>query len=338
MISITRDRISVPVTETSQIGEARRIAAGMAEALGFDETARGQIAIVVTEIATNLIRHASGGEIVLQSLPAVNCCGLEILALDRGPGIVSMADALRDGFSTGTTAGTGLGAVNRLATTFDVYSSRGHGTAMVAQFHLPPAEARPGRVGWVCLPKAGERACGDACDVIDLDGGRTVILIADGLGHGLQAAEASRRAVQLFREDPALDGPRQLEKLHAGLRATRGAAVSLADIRRGSNEVRFTGIGNVVGRIYTAGVARGMVTQNGTVGAEVRRVQEFVYPWSPRALLIMHSDGLASQWQLTRYPGLAERHVSLIAGLLYRDERRERDDVTVLAYSDGGAA
>src|SRR5687768_9502224 len=234
---IARDPVSVAVLETSQVGEARRSAAVLAQRMGFDETARGEVAIAVTELATNLVRHAKSGEIVLRSLPPISGGGLEVLALDRGPGISNLADALRDGFTTGSTPGTGLGAVKRLSATFEVYSTAQHGTALAAQFRVAdphPVEVLASLdVGWVCLPMRGEEACGDACWVEELEGGRTVILVADGLGHGLQAAEASRQAVRLFKENATLDGPRLLEVLHAGLRGTRGAAVAVADVRHG---------------------------------------------------------------------------------------------------------
>ena len=333
----THDPVSLPVTESSQIGEARRVGVSMAELLGFDEVGRGEIAIVLTEIASNLVHHGSGGEIVLRSLPSVDCCGLEILGLDRGPGIRSVADALRDGFTTRGTAGTGLGAVGRLATLTDVFSVEGRGTAVLAQFRSADQRHAASDVGWVCLPKRGEEACGDACEIVELGGGRTVVLVADGLGHGLRAAEASRRAVRLFLERPDEPGPKLMERLHHGLHGTRGAAVTVVDVHRGASELRFTGVGNVVGRIATSGDSRGLVTQNGTVGAELRRVQEFVYPWTTDSLLVLHSDGLASQWQLGTYRGLSRRHASVIAGVLYRDFRRERDDVTVLALRGGGS-
>jgi hypothetical protein len=150
------------------------------------------------------------------------------------------------------------------------------------------------------------------------------------LGHGLLAADASRQAVRLFRENITLEGPRLFEILHPGLRSTRGAAVAIADVRQGEGEIRFTGVGNISGTLIAGGTSRSMVSQNGTVGAEMRRVQEFKYPFTGDTLLVMYSDGLASRWQLSEYPGLRFKHPSLIAGILYRDHRRERDDVTVL--------
>jgi anti-sigma regulatory factor (Ser/Thr protein kinase) len=330
---IPADPVSIPVVESSQVGEARRAATVLADRLGFDETARGEVAIVVTELATNLVRHAKSGEIVLRSLPPVSGSGFEVMALDRGPGISNLADALRDGFSTGSTPGTGLGAVNRLSATFEMFTSSHSGTALLAQFRGQSASTAAASAldfGWVCLPKRGEEACGDAVWVEALDDGRVVVLVADGLGHGLQAADASRQAVRLFRENRTLDGPRLIDILHAGLRSTRGAAVAVADVRQGQRELRFTGVGNISGTLVTGGTTRSMVSQNGTVGAEVRRIQEFTYPFSEDTLLVMHSDGLTSRWQLSQYSGLRFKNPSLIAGVLYRDHRRERDDVTVL--------
>jgi anti-sigma regulatory factor (Ser/Thr protein kinase) len=331
------DPISISVVESSQVGEARRVANVLAERLGFDQTVRAEIAIVVTELATNLVRHAKAGEIVLRSLPPISGSGLEVMALDGGPGIANFSDALRDGFSTGSTPGTGLGAVNRLSGTFEMFSSHQFGTVLVAQFagrDLSSDSASPLSFGWVCLPKPREEACGDSCWVEAVDGGRTVILLADGLGHGLQAADASRQAVRLFRENPKLDGAQLLNVLHAGLRSTRGAAIAVADIRHGQGEIRFTGVGNISGTVVTGGSTRSMVSQNGTVGAEMRRVQEFNYPFTDDTVLVMHSDGLGSRWQLSQYPGLRFKHPSLIAGVLYRSHRRERDDVTVLVASN----
>jgi hypothetical protein len=74
---------------------------------------------------------------------------------------------------------------------------------------------------------------------------------------------------------------------------------------------------------------RGLVSHNGTIGVEVRRLQQFDYESPAEALLVMHSDGLQSRWSLEAYPGIMHRHPALIAGVLYRDYSRQRDDLTV---------
>lgn len=333
---IGTDARSLPLVENSQIGDARRQAVAMAQALGFDSTGAGEVAIVVSELATNLVRHAQGGQLVLQ--PVDDGCsraGLEILAIDHGPGIANVGAALRDGFTTGTTPGTGLGAVRRLSAEFDLYSNDA-GTVVMSRLWAAPVPDIPITlresviVGVVCLPKAGEDACGDAWVLIPQSIGRVMVVVADGLGHGQGASDASRAAIEACHANLRLEPVRRMEAIHAALRSTRGAAVSIAELRTDRGQISFTGVGNVAGCILSGNAVRCLVSHNGTVGVEARRIQEFVEPWPPDALLIMHSDGLATQWRLDRYAGLQNRHPAVIAAVLYRDFRRERDDVTVL--------
>ncbi len=334
MIPSIPDPVSVAVTEITQVGEARRAAVALATALGFDERRVGEVAIVATEAASNLVRHAQRGELVIRSLHAGAQAWVELLAVDRGPGMASLTAAMRDGFSTGATQGTGLGAIRRLSATFDVFTHAPTGTVLLSR--LGPTASPPRAAGVVCLPLRGEAACGDAWAVEETIEGRTLVLIADGLGHGLQAAEASRRAVRVFRENLRLDTVGIVTAIHHGLRPTRGAAVAVAELRRGQPQLRFTGLGNIAAAVVDAGgKTRNMVSHNGTAGVVTHRIQEFTYPWGRGDLLVMHSDGLSSQWHFDRYPGLRPRHPGVIAGVLYRDFRRERDDVTVLVLGEG---
>jgi hypothetical protein len=119
--------------------------------------------------------------------------------------------------------------------------------------------------------------------------------------------------------------------MHEALRATRGAAVAVAELDLARALVSYTGIGNISASIVTHEGSTSLVSMNGTVGVNARTYRLFTQPWPRGAALIMLSDGLKSQWQLSRYPGLIERHPSLIAGVLYRDHRRGSDDATVLA-------
>ena len=249
--------------------------------------------------------------------------------------MANVGQCLRDGFSTAGTPGTGLGAIKRLSSFFDIHSVRELGTALLAR--LEPTQNRREasqnsnylEFGVVHLPKAGEQICGDSWGTENyLD--KNLILVADGLGYGGLALEASREAVRIFRENAKL-GPKAIfEKAHPALKNTRGAAGAIAQLDRSSQTVCFAGVGNISGVVVTDNQTRSMVSYNGTVGHRMLKVAEFVYPWSPQSLLIMHSDGLAAQWDLNRYPGLATRHPALIAAVLYRDFKRTRDDITVI--------
>ena len=110
--------------------------------------------------------------------------------------------------------------------------------------------------------------------------------------------------------------------------------MAVAELSRARGEARFCGVGNAVASLLIGAASRTMVSQNGTAGAEARRIQEFSYPWPADALLVMHTDGLSAQWQLPKYSGLRFRHPALVAAVLYRDFRRVRDDATVLVVRD----
>jgi len=202
-----RKMLVLPVTEISQVAEARRAGTGLADQLAFDEADIGTIALIVTEAATNLAKHATGGEILLYALQSGDVGGIQVLALDKGPGIANAAQALRDGYSTTGSPGTGLGAMARLATLFDIHSVPGAGTVLLARLWSKPlSNIRPPplEVGALSLPKPGEVVCGDRWAVAWFPD-RTLILVADGLGHGPGAAEAAMEAVQTFHERAALD-------------------------------------------------------------------------------------------------------------------------------------
>lgn len=337
------------VTEKSQIGEARRRIGELAEQMGFDHTATERVAIVVTELATNLIKHASAGELVVRPCQDGHHTGLEILALDRGPGMANVATCLRDGYSTTGSLGQGLGAIQRLSNHFDLYSAPGVGTALLVQLWArapaPPATNSPFLYGAVSRPKRGEEICGDGWDVY-VHGAGCTLFMCDGLGHGPDAAAATQKARQTFWAQPSRPATAQVEQIHTALRSTRGAAIAIIAVTTGTGNgevhgringgIDFVGVGNISGRVLLENEARHLLSQNGIAGHQARKIQNFPHRWAKGALLILHSDGLGSRWSLDAYPGLRQRHPSLIAGVLYRDFTRGNDDVTVLVVKEVG--
>ena len=325
--------ISVPIEETSGVGEARRVAMKLAEALQFSEPDIGRVALVVTEAASNIVQHAGRGEILLRPFAVEAPASLEVLALDQGPGMANVAAALRDGFSTGGSSGQGLGAIARLSTCYEISSAPGKGTALLARIGRvkPKRPMEPGlEWGVVCVPKRNEEVCGDAW-AVPAGHGRNTVLIVDGLGHGLHAFDAANEALRAFwghaRERPESI----LNALHQTLRATRGAVAGVAEIDWDKRELRWAGAGNIAGTLVPVeGKASGLVSHSGTLGQSVTRFQAFTHPWPDEGLLILHSDGLLSPWALEPYPGLTRKDPSLIAGVLYRDFASRRDDVVVL--------
>ena len=154
--------VRIPIEESSQSAEARRTAVRMASDLGFNEIRAGEVAIVVTEACTNILKHAGRGEVLLRVSESGSDLMLELLALDPGPGIRNIAESLRDGYTTGSTPGLGMGAIQRLAGDSDFYSIPGEGTAVLARWPAA-SENCPGlRVGAVSVCKPGQEVCGDS--------------------------------------------------------------------------------------------------------------------------------------------------------------------------------
>ena len=326
-----QDPLLCPIGDRSHVGEARRRVVDLAARVGLGDVPREKLALIVNELGTNLVKHAGGGELLVRALPGRPA--LEILALDKGGGMANVEECFRDGHSTSGSAGTGLGAVRRLASFVDVYSSHPGGTAIVAHVAAPEASGPTTwrwEVGAVCVSKSGEEVCGDGWAAADTADGYH-LMMADGLGHGLGAADAARACVRCFERDPTLGPAAQVSAIHQALRGTRGAAVAVVVIDRRAGVVIFAGVGNIAGSIIANGGSRQLVSLNGTAGHTLHKVNEFSYPWTDDALLLVHTDGLVSRWDLDRYPGLVRRHPSLVAGVLFRDFNRGRDDVTVVA-------
>jgi anti-sigma regulatory factor (Ser/Thr protein kinase) len=319
------------IGEPTEAAAVRRKAEAMAVRIGFDPTRTGQIAIIVMELATNIIKHAQRGEMLITECRDETGRGLEVLALDKGRGVRNVEESMSDGRSTAGSLGQGLGAVRRLSDLFEIFSQPSGGTAALSrlwQSHSPRAAAGFA-LGAVNVAKAGESVSGDAWSASVGRYGAS-LLVADGLGHGVMAAEASVAAVVEFDRDPLRSPALCLEEVHRALRPTRGAAVAVAGLDFAHDVTRFAGLGNISGAIVDGTTKRNLVSHNGTAGHTARHMHEFSYPMGPASTLIMHSDGLATGWNPADYAGLWPRDPSLVAGVLYRDFTRRRDDTTVL--------
>jgi anti-sigma regulatory factor (Ser/Thr protein kinase) len=314
------------VDDSGGAGSARRAAVEAAERMGFSAPRRAELTTALTEIGTNLHRHADNGRIAVRCLREPGRGGVEVIATDTGPGMADLELSGRDGHSTAGSLGIGLGAISRMASRVDGYSLPGKGTVLTAQFWperetgTPPAEG-------LTRPMTGERSCGDRFAVRLLEDG-LLLLVSDGLGHGPLAAAASTAVLDQFLGS-RLDAPGALlEHLHSTVAYTRGAAVSIARVE--GNTVWFAGLGNVAGWItWPDGQRRGMVAMPGIVGHQNRGIREFRYESDADALIVMHSDGVSDRWRLTDYPGLSRRSPLVTAATLLRDAGVRRDDACV---------
>jgi anti-sigma regulatory factor (Ser/Thr protein kinase) len=329
----------VAIDEQSAIGGARRMAVALGGAYGLSEDALGRLAIVVTEAATNIMRHAGNGTIILRAVMLGDSAGVEMLAIDKGPGIIDVARAMRDGFSTSGTAGQGLGGIRRLSQTFEIHTQRSVGTVLLARIGepLPAGTERTAslddRLGVICVAIRGENESGDAWRIVE-GRHRTTVMVVDGLGHGPQAAAAAAIATDLFPSLADAQTTVLIDALDEGMRASRGAALSVAAIDDATRTVSFSGVGNVDGRVLADGKSSHFLPQNGIIGNAKPTARATEAPWPTGARLVMHSDGISARWHMDAYPGLQQAHPAILAGVIFRDFARERDDATVLVLAD----
>jgi anti-sigma regulatory factor (Ser/Thr protein kinase) len=322
----------IAVTERSQVAALRVRVQAAADRAGLNEASRHRAVLAATEVGTNLVKHATGGEVLLR--PDGALAAMELLSVDRGPGM-DVAQCMVDGFSSAGSPGTGLGAVRRLSLEFDAHSNPS-GTVVRSLIGNAISSRSPSdrhHVGGISVAQPGETACGDAW-ALYRDAGQLTLIVADGLGHGDRASEAARIAVAV---DPTNgdNGAAVLERMHAAIRHTRGAAAAVVRVADRSDTLAFAGVGNVSGIVLAGDSRRQMVSANGTLGFQAQTFREFTYPWGPGAMLIVFTDGLTSHWTTDVALALRGHHPSVIAAALYRDYWRGRDDVTVVVVLEG---
>ena len=318
------------IEDDSQVGHARRTAQQLVQLHRFNDTDAGRVALVVTELASNLLKHAGSGELHLRMLPRPGATGFEVPAVDRASGFDRDA-CMIDGFSTGGTQGIGLGAVARQSDVFDMHTDE-RGTVLLARIFRSNDRDADIPYGISQHSLYNDPRCGDSWFLAFADH-RISAMVVDGLGHGVEAEHAALHGREAFALQPFMAPERLMEEMHEAMRGTRGGAVAFAQFDDAHDQIRFTGIGNINASLVNPEKARGLTSHAGIVGAQYRKVQTFDYAGVRGNLLILHSDGLQSRWNLRDYPGLLQRHPAVIATVLHRDFNRGRDDVTVLVVA-----
>ncbi|WP_253839809.1 ATP-binding SpoIIE family protein phosphatase [Actinokineospora globicatena] len=321
----------LPVEELSAVGAARRAATGLAERLAFTPTRVAEVALVVTELATNLAKHADQGVLLLRALRTAEHAEVEVASVDRGPGIADPALAFLDGHSTAGTLGIGLGAVARMSDTYAIRSTVGRGTILTARFGprdlRHPARIEPAVAAGVTRPMGGEEICGDAY-AIRRQGKRLLLMLCDGSGHGPLAASASQAAVRTFLDIDWTTPEDAVRLLHGGMSGTRGGAVAVAELDPVAALVRYAGVGNISGAVVTDR-KRGMVSLPGIAGYQARTIRRFDYELPEDAVVVLHSDGLNERWTTDPLDRWSADPLVVALDLL-REAGGRRDDASVV--------
>jgi len=332
---IASNHQAIPVSADVDITLARQAAKAMAEALGFDATGKEEVAIAVSELASNLLKHAGQGRLILVPLRCGERVGIEIESVDNGPGIENVNRAISDGYSSVGSLGYGLGAVNRLMDEFEIRSSQqgGRGTHIVCK-RWRPAENRPGVAcpldfGAATRPHPANERNGDAF-VLERWGEIALVGVIDGVGHGefaFQAAQAARLYVENHVDRP-------LNAIFYGVgracHGTQGVVMALARFDWTTEKMSIASVGNIEARLFGGPQKANIIVRRGVIGLNAPNPVVTEHCWLPNQVLVLHSDGLVSHWQWEDFPDLENASATSAAQELLHRLAREEDDATVV--------
>ncbi|HEV7204133.1 MAG TPA: SpoIIE family protein phosphatase [Jatrophihabitans sp.] len=310
-------------------GSVRRASTRLAAKLGFDEIRVAEAGIVASEAASNVWQHGREGVVAVQVALRPSGPGLQVVAIDNGPGMADIPFSTSDGQSTAGTLGVGLGAIARLSSSLDVSSNPGLGTVLVADIWPRPDEPAAVDIGALTRPIEGEDQCGDVVGARESEG-HQVVMLADGLGHGPLAADSALEALTVFHETTSTDPVAVLTAMHGRLSHTRGAAIAVASIDPYFERMAFAGIGNVSTFVHDGDKRHVALSYPGIVGHDTARLRRADLAFGRGSLLIMHSDGVRETWNLQSTPGLLRRSSTVIAASILRDAGNRPDDASIL--------
>jgi anti-sigma regulatory factor (Ser/Thr protein kinase)/serine/threonine protein phosphatase PrpC len=321
------------VGHSSDLNALRRASKAMAAAIGFGEGESEEIILAVSELASNLVRHAMGGTLTLMPLTNSGRSGIQIESVDKGPGIPDVEQAMTDGFSTVGGLGYGLGTVNRLMGEFDIESQPGAGTHIVCRRWLrtdePLAAACPLSFGAATCPRFKMGLNGDAFIIKQWDES-TLVGIIDGLGHGQWAHRAAQTALRYVESH----FDQSLSEIFRGVgrtcRATRGVVMALARFDWAQEKLAFASVGNIEAHVLNSPQPVKFIIRRGIIGLNAPNPVVTEHHWEPSNIMVLHSDGVRTHWLWGDFPELAEESATVTAQRLLHALAKEEDDATVV--------
>lgn len=326
-------QVAFDLKDRSLIPIIKKEAARFAQRAGISARRIAELDIVITEIATNLIKHAGGGEIILRLINETDLSGVEIISIDSGPGMADPGRMVEDGVSTTGTLGQGLGAIRRMTDQFQIYSTPGWGTVLLVRLWRDEAAKTNGsRFGIypVVLPKPGEEHCGDVY-AWKANPYFIKVMLSDGLGHGILAQHASEKAAEAFQKS-VFNTPHQiLMDIHHNIKGTRGLVATVAVYDLSAKTWQFCGVGNISTRMQDAISSKTYLPYNGIVGVNMpRQLESQTVKAEPGRHLIMCSDGISSRWDASQHIGAFRCDQSILASVIYKDFARHTDDTSIV--------
>lgn len=305
----------------------------LAKQAGLSDKRRGEVDLVVAEMATNLVKHGGGGQLFVKIIEEHNIPGIEIISMDNGQGMNDANKMIVDGASTKYTLGLGLGTMKRLSDFFQIYSLKDWGTIVLSRLFARefPPYLKPPRadIRSIVIPKPGEQVSGDGFFTL-LSKDYIKVFMGDGLGHGAEAEDVVQKAGAAFRECEEIQPCEIIRHINNHVRKTRGLVGSVAVFSVKEKLWRICGIGNITTRIAGPSLFKNYLAYNGIIGLNVPKTlnaQEIAYEKGQQ--LILCSDGIRSRWDLSKYTGITRYDLGILCAAVIKDFCRTTDDTAV---------
>jgi len=344
---IREQKLTLLIENESDIGICRRKSVSLARQIGFDEVKSGEVAIVVTELVTNVLKHGGGqGKILVNEVKnGEGQKAIEIWCCDSGDGIPDIEMALKDGFSNKVSLGIGLGSIRRFSDVFEInpkdapflkesnLSGLQKYTHCIRTLKWLPSQKWLGSnhsltIGAASRSKPGENLNGDCYVVNHVSPTKTIAAVMDGLGHGKDAHMASQLAREQILQKAGKPVDVLLNHINDGTKGTRGLVASIVSIDTEAHKITFSGIGNIDGFILSSGKRNNLLSFGGIIGHNMRTPRVFEYDFNPGDFLCLSSDGITSRWKFEEIDW--KEHPQKNAEFLLTNYSRNNDDATIL--------
>ena len=300
----------------------------------FTEQRTGEIDIVVSEMVSNLIKYATRGELLYRLSKQENEYLFEVICIDNGVGIKDINHSMKDGISSKSTLGHGIGYIQRLSNFSQIYSQPDWGTIVYSQFmaslELNKITQNNTLVRCINVSMPGEKVSGDGAAIRQV-GDKTLVLLGDGLGHGEFAKEAMDKATEIFQQTNYSEPSDIIRELHTNVKKTRGLVATIGILDHKTKQWQISGIGNIAVRLQRGLEYKNYSSYNGIIGLNIPgRIENNRYEMEKFQQLILCSDGIKTRWDLVHYPSILKYDPMLLAAAIYKDHGRRTDDMTIL--------
>lgn len=287
--------------------------------------------LVASELGRNQLRHALAGRILVLPVVRGEHKGVEIVAVDRGTGLVDPAGAFDARPRSEGTLGVGVGSVRRLASEVDFDVRLGEGTRIIARVLHEDAPRRR-EVGIYGRPIADEKVNGDHGCFSRVDD--TLLLgVCDGLGHGPPAREASHVAMRSFYEHQTESPSAILDACHDSLGGTRGVVMAIARLAEPTGDMELASTGNIDVQVVGPRTARRFAGSSAVLGGRRNRAAKARVENASLAggeLVILTTDGISSKLSIEQDLLLLRDHPIVVAQRIMERFGRTNDDALVL--------